>query len=208
MISALPIPKLITIPPEIAVKIGSFAPQLKNGITLTVATLSFSSANVLVLIIAGTEQPNPIIIGINALPDSPNLLKILSKIKATLAIYPVSSKIENSISNNKICGINDSTEESPPKIPSHNNPVTHAGLFESQPATPSVIQVIKTSISPCKIAPGEFMPPAPNTPSNAVPGKLTQSLPSAAPINKKFSLNTKWNIANKINKNIGIPHIL
>ena len=75
-----------TIAPAIAVKIGSLAPQLKNGITLTVAVLSFSEAKVLVLIIAGTEQPKPIIIGINALPDKPNFLKILSKINATRAI--------------------------------------------------------------------------------------------------------------------------
>ena len=95
-------PKDITIPPEMAVKIGNFAPQLKNGITLTVATLSFSSASVLVFIIAGTEQPKPIIIGINALPESPKRLKILSKINATLAIYPVSSRIENNISNSNI----------------------------------------------------------------------------------------------------------
>ena len=66
--------------------IGNLAPQLKNGITLTVAIFSFSSASVLVFIIAGTEQPKPIIIGRKALPESPNLRNALSNIKAILAI--------------------------------------------------------------------------------------------------------------------------
>ena len=45
----------------------------KNGITRTVAVRSFSSASVRVFIIAGTEQPKPIIMGRNARPDKPNL---------------------------------------------------------------------------------------------------------------------------------------
>ena len=69
-------------PPATAVSMGSFAPQLKKGMTRMVATLSFSLARVRVLIIAGTEQPKPIIIGINALPERPNLRKILSSINA------------------------------------------------------------------------------------------------------------------------------
>ena len=100
--SAFPIPNCITIPPAIAVRIGSFAPQLKNGITLIVAILSFSSARVRVFTIAGTEQPKPIIIGINALPDKPNLLKMRSRINATRAIYPLSSKIEKNKNSNNI----------------------------------------------------------------------------------------------------------
>ena len=92
--SAFEKPNKVIIAPAHAVKIGSLALHEKNGITRTVAILSFSVANVLVLVIAGTEQPKPIIIGINALPLTPNLLKIRSRIKATRAIYPVSSKIE------------------------------------------------------------------------------------------------------------------
>lgn len=65
---------------------GSFAPQLKKGITLMVAVRSFSSASVRVLIIAGSEQPKPIIIGINALPERPKRRKILSRMNATRAI--------------------------------------------------------------------------------------------------------------------------
>ena len=44
----------------------------KNGITRKVAVRSRSSASVRVFIAAGTEHPNPIIMGINALPESPN----------------------------------------------------------------------------------------------------------------------------------------
>jgi len=54
--------------------------------TRIVATLSLSSARVRVLIIAGTEQPNPMIIGMKALPESPNLRNILSSMNATRAI--------------------------------------------------------------------------------------------------------------------------
>ena len=84
--SALLTPKNDTIPPAIAVSMGSFAPHEKKGITLIVAVLSLSSASVRVFIIAGSEQPKPIIMGIKALPESPNLLKILSKTKAIRAM--------------------------------------------------------------------------------------------------------------------------
>ena len=92
---------------------GSFAPQEKKGITLIVAVLSFSSASVLVLIIAGTEQPNPIIIGINALPESPNFLNALSRINAIRAIYPESSKIEKNKKSTSIGGKKESTVPEP-----------------------------------------------------------------------------------------------
>ena len=95
-------PNDIAIPPAIPVRIGSFAPQEKKGMTLIVAVFSFSSAKVLVLTIAGTEQPNPIIIGIKALPDKPNLRNNLSRIKATRAIYPVSSIMANKRNNTNI----------------------------------------------------------------------------------------------------------
>ena len=84
--SALPISKYATIAPATAVNIGSLAPHEKKGITLIVAVRSLSSASVLVFIIAGTEQPKPIIIGRKALPDSPKRRNILSRINAILAI--------------------------------------------------------------------------------------------------------------------------
>ena len=118
-------PMTIPIPPAIAVKIGSFAEQEKNGMTLIVAVLSLSSEMVLVLTIAGTLQPNPIIIGIKALPLNPNLRNNLSKIKATRAIYPVSSIIEKNKNKRRICGRNPKTENKPARIPSHVSPVSH-----------------------------------------------------------------------------------
>ena len=102
MTSTFPTPNTSKIPPAIAVRMGSFAPQEKKGITLIVAVLSFSSARVRVFIIAGSEQPKPIIIGINALPESPKRRKILSSTNAILAIYPVSSKIEKPKNRNSI----------------------------------------------------------------------------------------------------------
>ncbi len=79
-------PQIPQIPPATAVKMGNFAPQEKNGITRSVAVRSCSSASVRVLIMAGTEQPKPMIIGINALPESPNLRKTRSNINAARAM--------------------------------------------------------------------------------------------------------------------------
>ncbi len=76
---------------------SAFAPQVKNGITRIVLILSFSVASVRVLIIAGIAQPKPIIIGIKARPETPNLRKIRSNIKAIRAIYPLSSIIEKKV---------------------------------------------------------------------------------------------------------------
>ena len=84
--SALPTPKDATSAPATAVRIGSLAPQEKNGMTRIVAVRSFSSARVRVLIIAGTEQPKPIIMGRNARPERPNLRNILSRMNAIRAM--------------------------------------------------------------------------------------------------------------------------
>ena len=111
-------PKNVPTAPETAASIGSFAPQEKKGMVLMVIVFSLSSARVLVFIIAGIEQPKPIIIGINALPDTPNFLNILSKIKATLAMYPESSNIDSNKSKNTICGTKESTPPRPPSTPS------------------------------------------------------------------------------------------
>ena len=74
------------IAPHTAARMGAFAPQVKNGMTRFVMILSFSSASVLVLTAAGTEQPKPMIIGMNARPESPNLRNALSRMNATRAI--------------------------------------------------------------------------------------------------------------------------
>lgn len=170
------------IPPAIAVKIGNLAPQLKKGITRIVAVLSLSSANVLVLIIAGTEQPKPIIIGMNARPDNPNLLKILSRIKAIRAIYPLSSRIEKNKNNNKICGKNERTLDKPAKTPSQIKPLTHAGaeILSSPIPTSSVIQSVNIPSNDWRNTPIELIPPLANKPSNLVPSaNINPSSPKA-----------------------------
>ena len=86
MISAFPTPKEATIAPATAVRMGSFAPHEKKGMTRMVAVLSLSSASVLVLMVAGMEQPKPMIMGMNALPESPNLRKMRSRMNATRAM--------------------------------------------------------------------------------------------------------------------------
>ena len=203
-------PKASAMPPEIAVKIGSFAPQEKNGITRMVATRSCSSARVRVLIIAGTEQPNPIIIGINALPDTPNLRKILSKINATRAIYPLSSKMENSKNNTKIWGRKLSTENSPPSTPSAISPIAHslAPAFSKPRTAKSPNADVPTSNKLNSITPGEFSPPAKNTAFQTFSLSAPHHSPNAGMIDPKYrksSENVIWNTANKITKNRGIP---
>ena len=149
------------IAPAIPSKIGSFAPQEKNGITLTVAIFSLSSASVLVLIIAGTEQPKPIIIGIRALPDKPNLRNNLSKIKATRAIYPVSSIIEKNKNNNKICGRNPKIANKPVRTPSQRKPVNQCpspNVEARPPFAVSIIALNDISNKLYKITPGELIP--------------------------------------------------
>ena len=171
IISAFPMPKACTRPPAIAVKIGNLAPQEKNGITRTVAVLSFSSAKVLVLIIAGTEHPKPIIIGIKERPDKPNFLKIRSKIKATRAIYPESSRIEKNKNKNKICGKKPKTANKPPKTPSQIKPWSQLPS-SNQPLTQPVIQSVIFVKKFANITPGELIPASvKKRPSNILPLK-------------------------------------
>ena len=110
--------------------------------TLIVAVLSLSSASVRVLIIAGMEQPKPIIIGINALPESPNLRKILSRMNATRAIYPLSSRMLKNMNSTRICGRKDKTENKPPSMPSHTSPCAHAEV------APSIAPLTASEIDP------------------------------------------------------------
>ena len=131
MKSALPIPAIPAMAPAMAVNIGNFAPQEKNGITRTVAVLSLSSARVLVFIIAGTEQPKPIIIGINALPESPNFLNALSSINAIRAIYPESSSMEKNRKSTRIGGRKESTAFNPSITPSLSRHIAHGDMLLS-----------------------------------------------------------------------------
>lgn len=66
--------------------IGIFAPQGINEVVMIVMRRSRSFSMVRDAMIPGTEQPEPMSIGIKLLPDSPNLRKILSIMNATRAI--------------------------------------------------------------------------------------------------------------------------
>ena len=67
---------------------------------------------------AGTEQPNPRTIGINALPESPSFPIIPSITYATLAIYPLSSRNASARKSMNILGRKVSIPPTPAMIPS------------------------------------------------------------------------------------------
>ena len=96
---------------------GIFAEQLINGVSIIVIFLSRSEGKVLVAIIAGTEQPKPIIIGTKLLPDKPIFLKSLSITKAILAIYPLSSNNDRKKNKTTMIGKKLKTLPTPTKIP-------------------------------------------------------------------------------------------
>ena len=73
-------------------------------------------------IIPGIPHPDEIKSGIKLFPESPNLRKIRSMIKATRAIYPQSSKIAKKKNKTNICGTKPMTAPTPPIIPSTINP--------------------------------------------------------------------------------------
>ena len=100
---------------------GSLALQDINGTKRAVSFLSFSLSRVLAVITAGTVHPNPIIIGINAFPESPIFLISLSIINATLDIYPLSSKNDIPRKSANTIGKNTITPPTPATIPSTIN---------------------------------------------------------------------------------------
>ncbi|MPM96064.1 hypothetical protein SDC9_143220 [bioreactor metagenome] len=97
---------------------GIFAEQLIKGVNSMVIFLSRSEERVLVAITAGTVQPKPINSGTILRPERPIFRRSLSMTKATLAIYPVSSKIERKKNNTTIMGKKLKTLPTPAKIPS------------------------------------------------------------------------------------------
>ena len=72
--------------PAIRAMIGSLAPHGMNVVVIMVILRSRSFSIVLDAMIPGTPHPVPISIGMKDLPDRPNLRKIRSIMKATLAI--------------------------------------------------------------------------------------------------------------------------
>ena len=102
--------------------IGSFAEQLINGVRRIVIFLSRSEGRVRLAITPGTVHPNPISIGTMLRPESPIFLRSLSIIKATRAIYPVSSSKDRKKNNTIMIGRKLSTLPTPLKIPSMISP--------------------------------------------------------------------------------------
>ena len=86
--------------------------------------LSRSEGRVLVAMIAGTEHPNPISIGTKLLPESPILRSNLSIIKATRAMYPLSSSIERKKNKTTMTGKKLKTLPTPANTPSIINECT------------------------------------------------------------------------------------
>ena len=72
--------------PAIRAMIGSLAPHGINVVVIIVILRSLSFSIVREAMIPGTPQPEPISIGMNDLPERPNLRKILSIMNAIRAI--------------------------------------------------------------------------------------------------------------------------
>ena len=117
-------------PPKIAPAIipmkGSFAPQGIKVVVMIVIRRSRSFSIVRDAMIPGTPQPVPISIGINDLPERPNLRNIRSSTKAMRDIYPHASRKARKIKSTSICGTNPSTAPRPATIPSRISPLSHS----------------------------------------------------------------------------------
>ena len=129
--------------PTIRAITGSLAEHGIKVDVMIVIFLSLSDSIVLDAWIPGTPHPVATMAGINDFPESPNLLKSLSMIKATLAIYPISSRILNSANNTIICGKNPNTAPTPASAPSVTRPVRTGWIFAA--SIPACTQGIKLS---------------------------------------------------------------
>ena len=83
-----------------------------------VILLSRSEGRVLLAITPGTVHPKPISIGTILRPESPIFLNSLSITKATLAMYPLSSRRDRKKNRVTITGRKLSTLPTPLKMPS------------------------------------------------------------------------------------------
>ena len=81
---------------------GNLALHGINDVVMTVMRLSLGLSIVLEDIMPGTLQPEPTSIGINDFPERPNFLKMRSRIKAILDIYPHDSSIARNKNKRKI----------------------------------------------------------------------------------------------------------
>ena len=118
---------------ENAAYIGTLAEHDMNGVSSIVILRSRSLASVRQLIIAGTEQPNPISIGTKERPLKPILRSSESMTNATRAMYPLSSSIDRKKNSTTITGRKLNTEPTPLNTPSIISECIHvdrAGLSE------------------------------------------------------------------------------
>ena len=97
---------------------GSLALHDIKGIIAIVSFLSLSEDRREAAIMAGTEQPNPEIIGIMASPGRPKNLIGRFIIYAALYIYPLSSRVERKKNRVPMVGMKASTLPIPVHKPS------------------------------------------------------------------------------------------
>lgn len=77
----------------------------------------------------GTPQPVAISIGMNDLPERPNLRKIRSITKAIRAIYPQDSRKARNKNSTSICGTKPSTAPTPAMMPFRINCCSHSAQW-------------------------------------------------------------------------------
>ena len=106
---------------------GSLAPQDMKGTRRMVIRRSFSFSIVLAPMTAGTVQPNPMSMGMNALPERPKCRSVRSMTKAARAIYPLSSSMERNRKSRAIMGRKVSTPPTPEISPSTSRPLSQPG---------------------------------------------------------------------------------
>lgn len=109
-----------------------------KGMSMMVMRRSRRDGRVLVDMTAGTEQPKPISMGTILLPERPILRRSLSMTKATLAIYPPSSRMERKKKRTIIMGMKLKTLPTPVKMPSTRRDFT-------APFTPAAVRALSTS---------------------------------------------------------------
>ena len=146
--------------PAISAIIGIFALQGINVVVIIVIRRSRSFSIVRDAIIPGTPQPEPISIGINDLPESPNFLKSLSIINATLDIYPQASRNARKMKRTIICGTKPKTAPTPETIPSRIKLCNQSAQF-------NVLSKASTNCGTLGINIPKNVQPSPKTPSFA-----------------------------------------
>ena len=98
--------------------------------------------------------------GMNALPESPKRRKILSRMKAIRAMYPESSRMEKNRKRVRICGMNPSTANTPPRTPSTTKLPTHGAAFAHAMSASTLIHSSTQFRRFVRMTPGENTAPS------------------------------------------------